>query len=170
MVRSIFSVASPRGLTILEWDSIGNLLATKGDTVSDSADTLARRFFEEIWNQKRGESLEQFAHAEAISHRSSDEIKGSAEFLDSIYLPFTKAIPDLHIEIEAVLAQGDEAVVRWRTTGTHTEEGLGVPASGQRINFQGMTWLTFRDGKVIEGWDCWDEMALMQQLKTPVAG
>ncbi len=60
--------------------------------------------------------------------------------------------PDLHIEIEATLSQADQVVVRWTATATHTGDGLGMPATGEAITFQGMTWIRVRDGKMIEGW------------------
>lgn len=136
--------------------------------MSEATAELARTFFDEVWNQKLEDAVERLAHPDAVSHRGLDEIVGVASFQETVHRPFTEAFPDLHIEIEDVLASGDEAVVRWRTTGTHLGNGLGVPPSGQHFEFRGMTWLAFRDGKIAEGWDCWDETALKQRLALPV--
>jgi steroid delta-isomerase-like uncharacterized protein len=84
-----------------------------------------------------------------------------------VYRPLVQAIPDLHFTLEDVLARGDEAVVRWLATGTHAGDGLGVPPSGRPVRLRGMTWLVFRDGKISEGWDCWDLGGLMKSLRGP---
>jgi hypothetical protein len=30
-----------------------------------------------------------------------------------------------------------------------------------------MTWLIIRDGKIVEGWDAWNQGALVQSLQAP---
>lgn len=76
-------------------------------------------------------------------------------------------MPDLHVTIEEIIAEGDDAVVRWRFQGTHCGDVAGLPASGRLCEFSGMTWLKFRDGQVIEGWDRWNQAAFLQQLRKP---
>lgn len=49
------------------------------------------------------------------------------------------AAPDLRLEVEQVLAEGDRVVGRWTVTGTHTAAPLfGVAASGCAFGFTGM--------------------------------
>jgi predicted ester cyclase len=54
------------------------------------------------------------------------------------------AFPDIQVEVEATSADGNHVVVRWRARGTHLGAGLGLPATGGRVDFRGMTWLTFK--------------------------
>ena len=35
----------------------------------------------------------------------------------------------------------------------------------QDVIAQGMTWLTFRDGRIVEGWDAWNQGALLERLR-----
>ena len=74
------------------------------------------------------------------------------------------AFPDLRVEIEDVLASGDNVVARWVVSGTHTGEGLGFPPTGRTARVVGMTWVRFLDGKMIEGWDYWDRAQLYEAL------
>lgn len=46
----------------------------------------------------------------------------------------------------------------------HLGDGLGVKASHQPVSFVGTTWFVFRNGKLIEAWDCWDHGGLLQTL------
>jgi hypothetical protein len=67
-------------------------------------------------------------------------------------------VADLRVVIEDICAEDDNAVVRWRFAG--------VSSAGSRkpISFEGMTWLKFSEGKVIEGWDRWNQAAFLQQV------
>ena len=132
--------------------------------MSQSTAELAREFFEIVWNQKLEDAMEQLAHPDGVSHQVFGDVIGFNAFRDNIYRPFINALPDLHIEIEDVVADGDQAVVRWRATGTHLGDGLGMPPSGRQVKFAGMTWLAFRDGKLAEGWDGWDPGDLLHRL------
>lgn len=63
------------------------------------------------------------------------------------------------------MADDTNVVVRWRATGTHAGEGFGKPPTGKPISFRGMTWIRFRDGVMIEGFDSWNLGGLMQSLQ-----
>ena len=62
-------------------------------------------------------------------------------------------------------ADGDHVVVRWRVRGTHLGPGLGMPTTGRQVEVRGMTWLTFKNGVIVEGWDSWNLGRLLESLK-----
>lgn len=66
--------------------------------------------------------------------------------------------------MEDTAADGDQVVVRWTATATHRGNSLGMAATGRRVSFRGMTWLTFSNGMVVEGWDSWNLGALLASL------
>jgi predicted ester cyclase len=41
---------------------------------------------------------------------------------------------------------------------------LMVPATGKPVTMTGMTMVRIRNGKVVQGWDNWDQAAMMRQL------
>jgi steroid delta-isomerase-like uncharacterized protein len=74
------------------------------------------------------------------------------------------AFPDLIFDIDDMVADGDQIIVRWTARGTNTGDYFGMPATGKSIEITGMnTWRT-RDGQAIEGWVNRDDMGLLQQL------
>lgn len=80
------------------------------------------------------------------------------------YLGYLAAFPDTHIALEDVIAAGDRVACRYRFTGTHRAEVMGVPATGRRVEIEGLTILRFRDGRCAERWAQADFMGMMQQL------
>jgi steroid delta-isomerase-like uncharacterized protein len=119
-----------------------------------SQDNVAviRRWFEEIWNQRRPQTIEELLTSESVCHGDDGPIRGPDEFKERQYTPLTTMFPDLRVEVEATLAQADQVVIRWIATGTHDGDGLGIRATGETVCFRGITWVQIRDGKLIEGW------------------
>jgi SnoaL-like polyketide cyclase len=45
---------------------------------------------------------------------------------------YLDAFPDLHIELISLYVDGSTVLQEWRTTGTHSGELMGIPATGRR--------------------------------------
>jgi steroid delta-isomerase-like uncharacterized protein len=116
--------------------------------------TLLRRWFHEVWNERRPETIDELLAPQSVCHSDGGVLNGRDEFKALMYEPFVSALPDLCIEIDAIVADGDQVVVRWHAMGTHTGEGLGIPATGRTGAFCGITWVRVEEGKLVEGWQC----------------
>jgi steroid delta-isomerase-like uncharacterized protein len=126
---------------------------------------VARRWFEEIWNQRRLETIYELSLPESISHMEHGEVTSREDFL-AFQAMFLKAFPDLRGTVEDTVAEGENVVVRWFFSATHRGDALGCRATGKAVRMRGMTWLRLRDGKVVESWYCWNLGALMQYLSS----
>jgi steroid delta-isomerase-like uncharacterized protein len=125
---------------------------------------VARRWFEEVWNGRSDDAIDELMDAESHGHVEGGEVRGPEGFRNMRNM-FFSALPDVRIEIEDILASGERVAVRWRAVGTHTGEGFGFPATRQGVNVRGTTWLVIRDGKLIEGWDTWNLGGLLESLR-----
>jgi steroid delta-isomerase-like uncharacterized protein len=75
------------------------------------------------------------------------------------------AFPDMRMDPEDILVDGDKVVARARMTGTHEGELMGMPATAKSINVQFIDIIRFGDdGLAREHWGVFDLMAMMQQL------
>jgi len=61
------------------------------------------------------------------------------------------AFPDMRFEVIEVIADGDQAAVRWRASGTFNGSVPfeGVHPTGAAVNLEGCDLLTIRDGKLV---------------------
>ena len=74
------------------------------------------------------------------------------------------AFPDLRFTIEDQIVAGEKVATRWTAKGTNTGAFGPMPATGRRIQISGLILDRVVDGKVVERWEQWDQMAMLQQL------
>ena len=78
------------------------------------------------------------------------------------------AFPDLHYDIEDLVAEGDKVVARWRMTGTQEGELAGptmsIPPSGKRLDVWGLSLYRIENGMATEIWENFDRMEFLGQL------
>src|SRR5215213_7080259 len=66
----------------------------------------------------------------------------------AFYQAFGKALPDLELTLEDSVADGDKVAVRFSVRGTHSDELMGVPATGNKVDVDGQSFFRFEDGRV----------------------
>lgn len=74
------------------------------------------------------------------------------------------AFPDLKVAIEDQIVVGDKVATRWVAEGTNSGAFGNVPPTGRRVRFEGLVLDRVIDGRVVERWEQWDQMGMMQQL------
>jgi C-1 hydroxylase len=72
--------------------------------------------------------------------------------------------PDLESTIEDLIAERDKVVVHWRAQATHQGEYMGIPPSGNRVNFRGISIYRIEGGKIAESWGVSEDLGLMRQI------
>ena len=74
------------------------------------------------------------------------------------------AFPGGTSTIEDMIVEGDKVVSRITYRATHTGDLMGIPPTGKSVTVSLMTIDQFADGKIVESWRLFDQMAMMQQL------
>jgi len=75
-----------------------------------------------------------------------------------------RAFPDLHAQIDDVVAAGDQVAVRLTFRGTHLGDYLGLPATGRAIEYVSHEFYRIADGLITEEWICSDTATMQGQL------
>ena len=126
---------------------------------------LGRRWFERVWNQGNIDAADELASADckAYGHAPNDEPIGIPQFKE-FARSVRAAFPDIRVFVEETISEGDRSVIRWRSEMTHTGEFMGTPATGKKAMVRGISIMRFKDGKIVEGWDNWDQLGLLTQI------
>jgi steroid delta-isomerase-like uncharacterized protein len=134
--------------------------------MSDENVALMYRWFDEVWNKGRAEAIDEMFAADGIAHGLGEagvEVRGPAEF-KPFFAKLRGAFPEFEVTIEDTIAEADQVAARWTARLTHQGDHLGIPATGKKAIVSGMSIIRVRDGQIIEGWNNWDIMGLMQQI------
>src|SRR5207249_4789032 len=137
--------------------------------MSEANIAVGKSWFEEVWNKSRREAIDELLAPEARIYDGEASMKGPdgfKPFFDRMQSSFS----DLRITIEDAIAHGDKVCLRWSCQMTHTGAGPGLPATGKRLKVTGISIVRVQGGKLVEAWQNWDMMGLMQQVQgTPMA-
>ena len=95
-----------------------------------------------------------------LEERDSD----AGRFFDMAATAFQEAFPDLELTIDEMIAEGDTVVKVWTVKGTHQGEVMGIPATGNTVNFSGFSKYRIKNGKLAECYELMDTFTMMQQL------
>lgn len=100
-----------------------------------------------------------------VEHQENPGFERSKAGVTRMFRMFRAAFPDLRMEAEDVLVDGDKVVARVRVTGTHQGAFMGMPATGKFVDVQLIDIIRFgHDGLAREHWGVFDALGMMQQL------
>jgi steroid delta-isomerase-like uncharacterized protein len=123
-----------------------------------------RRIYEEAFNQKNLDVLDEVVASEFTDHNPNPGqppgLEGLKQFLSSIHAAF----PDLHVNVEDMVAEGDKVAARLRVSGTHQGEFIGIAPTGNQVTMTGIDILRIADGKVVEHWGNFDDLGMLRQI------
>ncbi len=122
---------------------------------------LARRSWAIVDNP---DMIDEVYAPDVVWHEPDQDIQGSEEAKQFIAM-YKTAFPDMKATVEDVIAEGDKVVTRVTIRGTHQGEieEFGPP-TGRQIEVKGITIQRIEEGKIVEDWDSYDNLSIMQQL------
>jgi len=127
--------------------------------------TIVRRLYEEVWNERKLEVVDELLSA---SHALNDSVVSGSQVGPELYkrrvVEMTTGFPDLCFTIEDTIAEGEKFVACWTISGTHQSEYMKIPATGRKISVEGITIHHIRNGKILDSYARWDALGLMRQL------
>jgi steroid delta-isomerase-like uncharacterized protein len=132
---------------------------------------VMRRRFKEVWNEGRVQTIYDLVDENAIGVGQDEPgkvIHGPRDFV-ALFNRLHGAFPDIKITVEDTFGADDKVAVRWSADMTHTGDQLGLPATNRRVKITGTTIAQIENGKIVRGWDNWDQLAMHQQLAVAAA-
>ncbi len=126
---------------------------------------LIRRWFDEIWNNGRMEAIDEMASPDVIGHgQAQHDIDVGLEQFRAFAIDLRRAFPDMQVSIDQTIEQGDKVVAHWTSTMTHKDAFLGFAPTGRKVTVTGISIQRISNGKIVEGWDNWDQLGLLVQI------
>jgi steroid delta-isomerase-like uncharacterized protein len=126
---------------------------------------LIENYFRVVWMEGNWDRVHDFVASDYVNHGSlSGHPTTSIDDSRRLVAAMEAVFPDLKYDLPVVVASDGWAARHWRAKATHQGEFMNVPATGERVELQGMVFSRIVDGKIREEWRIVDNSGLLEQL------
>jgi predicted ester cyclase len=132
-------------------------------------DDFLRRNLHEIWNRRMFNVIRDVYYENCIFHGPAQrELYGRGDYT-AFVLSLLAAFPDARFAIDQLYwneeAPGEyRTSMRWSLIGTHEGHGIYGEPTGSRFRLWGLTQHVIVDGRFVEEWTVFNELALLKRL------
>jgi predicted ester cyclase len=135
--------------------------------MTTTPDQLVRAWFREVWDEGREDAIDRLMAEDAVVHGlgapGAPPMRGREPF-KQLFRTFRQALGDLAIAVEQVVVQDDMCAAYCRVKGRHVGDAFGGPPTQRPVEFNGITIVRVRGGQIVEGWNCFDFLAMYQNI------
>jgi steroid delta-isomerase-like uncharacterized protein len=126
--------------------------------------TVITRLFDEVLNQGNLDLLDELIGANYLEHDPVPGQLAGAAGIKAKLVALRQAFPDIHFNLEELVSEGAAVAARYGWEGTHMAEFMGIQPTGKTVRVRGMDFYRLQNAKIVEHWDCIDEIGLLRQL------
>ena len=122
------------------------------------------RCWHEVISQNQLDRVGEFIAPDAVDHAAPPGFPSGPEGAKQILTMYHTAFPDLQIQIEDVIAEGDKVVGLITARATHPGEFMGIAPTGKPVTINAIDVVRIAGGKMVEHWSQADLIGVLQQL------
>src|SRR6266498_1393685 len=134
--------------------------------ITEENKAIVHRYFEEVLNQRHLSSIDELFAPHFISHPTGADVHATVDlntYVQAIARSHA-AFPDLHVTIEAQIAEADLVATRWKAHGTQRGRFGNLPPTDKEVTATAMHFHRLDHGKIVEHWEQFDLLGLLTQL------
>jgi predicted ester cyclase len=125
---------------------------------------LVRRFVDGYKTGGDESIADDFFDPSFVNHSTLPGIEPDLDGVKTLFRIMRAAFPDLHVDVEDMLADGDKVVTRQTFRGTHRGTYLGVAPTGRTVDWGVIDILRLRDGRATDHWSEANLVSLLEQI------
>ena len=110
---------------------------------------VQRRIIDEVINQKNLDLADELFSEEHKLYPESAGVGRGPEGMKQAFAGLHEEFPDIRVDIESIVAEGDMVALRLTFSGTHAP-------SGRKAVWPEMVFARFTEGKAVESWQVTD--------------
>jgi PhnB protein len=128
---------------------------------TDARKELLMEFYTRVVNQGDHDLTDRLLSPTFVDHGNPPK---DVEALKMFLKDLAHAFPDILLEVQELIVEGDAAAARVQVSGTHSGPFAGSPASGKHVVWTGVDVFKFDGDKIAERWNFRDLLGLFSQL------
>lgn len=152
-------------LLLLAFAMVAAACSTKNDTTNLDASREVVKKYHDVWTTGQVSVLDTLLSPDFVCHFVGGLEWSGIEGAKNSIANHKKAFPDWSEEIVDMIAEGDKVVTRYKSTGTHQANFIGIDSTGNRVTIYETSIYRIADGKIAEQWGFPDELSLRNQLQ-----
>lgn len=128
---------------------------------------IVERFFEDVVTEGQVNLLDDLVADDFVDHEEfpgQEQRTQGPQAAREVAEEFRNAFPDLQVEVEQSMAEGDLVTTRTRWTGTHEGPLFGIEPTNETVEFTAIDIVRIEDGRAREHWGLTDNMSLFEQI------
>ena len=133
---------------------------TNQDVAANKA--AVRRYLDEAWNKGNLGIIDELMAPGYVRYTPAGQLDREGQ--KQRIAGFRQALPDLHAEVDRILAEDDQVAFRIMMRGAHQGPLLGVAPTGKAVKITATDIVRMENGRVVEHWGNMDELGLLRQL------
>jgi predicted SnoaL-like aldol condensation-catalyzing enzyme len=133
----------------LTWHSLARIERGGCSVGSEENKAAQRRIIDEVINRKNLDLADELFSEEHKLHPETPGVDRGPEGMKGAFAGLHEDFPDIHVEIEDIVAEGDMVAVRLTFSGTHAP-------TGELATWPEMVFARFSEGKAVESWEVTD--------------
>lgn len=113
---------------------------------------LVRRYYNDLFNTGNLDAADELFADGFVMHEAPPGVQGGRDGIAAVIQEWRSGFPDIHEEVEELVAEGDLVSARFHFTGTHTGSFFGQAATNGKGSMTGMEMFRVRDGQITDLW------------------
>jgi predicted ester cyclase len=119
--------------------------------------------YNQAWQTGNVDGLDAIFDPNFVRHADKGSSADGLENLKKVIKAFKAAYPDLKLVFSEEFYAENQYAGHWSFTATNTGPGE-IPPTGKPVSQWGINIIHFKDGKIVEEWDAFDNVPLLEQL------
>ena len=156
----VFTLKDGKVIRFREHTDTAQFAGTASDKFS-----LARRFIDEMCNGRKLAVADEIFSADHSYHDPASPWVGKGPAgMQELIGTYHRGVRDARWDVHAMTATADTVILRWSGNGTHSGELLGIAPTSRKVRVDGIWMLRVAGDRIVESWNCWDTLGMLQQL------
>lgn len=114
--------------------------------------TLIEQANRELLGEGNVDRVPDFFAEDYVSHNDRGGQPGGRAAIGSYIETLRQAFPDLEVEVQVLMSDGDRVAWRRTSRGTHRGEIAGFAPTGREVTWRDMVVTRYEDGLIAEEW------------------
>ncbi|NEZ02990.1 ester cyclase [Wenzhouxiangella sp. XN201] len=116
------------------------------------------------WGLPDLEVIDRTVDPQIVCHGFAGGNPDDRESYKNWFRTFRKSFSEMDFRIARMVADHEHVAVQWTVAVTHSGEFAGLPATGRRVEFDGMVFYRLENGRIAETWLSIDMQPALSQI------